>query len=163
MNSDQYTPAEGDIRLWAIFYRTAYAIKRNRERELGKYEVTWIQSSVLGVIKKSEELLTPTDIARKLFRQSHTISELIKRMEKQNLVKRVRDLKKKNIIRVLLTSKGEKLLAKAKKNQVVHEIFSVLPEKEQKQLLELIISLRDKAIEALNISYSKEFSDFQID
>ena len=144
---------EEDIKLWNIFYRTAYAIKRNRERELSSLGITWIQSSVLVAVKKSEEPPTPTDIARKLFRQSHTISELLKRMEKQNLVKRVRDLKKKNIIRVLLTNEGEEILAKSQHTQVIHEIFSVLPKEKQQQLLQGMISLYNKAIESLHMSY----------
>jgi len=162
MNRDHYPTIHADEKLWVTYYRTAYAVKRNIDRELAKYGLTWIQSSVLQIIKQSEELLTPTDIARRLFRQSHTISELIKRMEKQDLVKRVRDLKKKNVIRVLLTSRGEKLLGKVKVNQVIHEVFSVLEEKEQEQLLEFIIPLRDKAIETLNISYTKDIPNFRI-
>jgi DNA-binding MarR family transcriptional regulator len=163
MNSDQYPTTDDEIKLWVIFYRAAYVIKRNRERELAKHGITWIQSSVLETIKKSEEPMTPTDIARKLFRQSHTISELIKRMEKQQLVQRLRDLKKKNVIRVLLTGKGEELLAKAHQNQVVHEILSVLEEKERNQLLQMMTSLLDKATETLNMSYYNSLSNYVIE
>ena len=163
MDSDQYPTTEDDIKLWAVFYRTAYIIKRNRERELAKYGITWIQASVLRTIKQSEEPPTPTDIARKLFRQSHTISELIKRMEKQQLVRRVRDLKKKNVIRVLLTSKGEERLAEALQNEVTHKIFAILNDEEQKRLLETVTLLRNKAVEELNSSYSKGFPGFLIE
>ena len=153
MNSDKSQKVEEDIKLWAVFYRTAYAIKRNRERELVKHGITWIQSSVLLCIKQAAVPPTPTDIARTLFRQPHTISELVKRMEKQSLVKRVRDIKSKNIIRVLLTDKGEEVLEEAHRTQVIHEIFSVLSKEKQKQLLQSMISLYNKAIETLHMSY----------
>ncbi|MBT3362730.1 MAG: MarR family transcriptional regulator [Chloroflexi bacterium] len=162
MADDQFSTAEDEMKLWFVFYRTAYAIKRNRERELSKYGVTWIQAAVLLAIQKAEEPPTPTEIARRLFRQVHTISELLKRMENQNLVKRVKDLKKKNVIRILLTSEGKKILAKTHQTQVVHEIFSVLPKEKQKILLESMIPLYNKSVEALNLSYTESLPDFLI-
>jgi DNA-binding MarR family transcriptional regulator len=148
---------EYDLRLWAMLFRTAYAIKRARERELQNIGISWIQSSVLHHVKNSVEPLTPADLARLLFRRAHTISELIKRMEVQGLVKRARDLKRKNVIRVQITDKGEKLYLESLRSKVIHEILSSLDKERQDSLFTDLKELFNTSIDLLNESYRTEY------
>jgi len=54
-----------------------------------------MQAAVLFVVRNMKTAATPAEISRRLFREPHTVSELIKRMEKQGLVRKKKDLEKK--------------------------------------------------------------------
>lgn len=69
-------------------------------------------------------------------------------MEKAGLVKRVKDLDRKNQIRVAVTEKGRRAYNQAGR-QTIHQTFSCLSEEERKQLRSYLDRLLDKAIEVL--------------
>ena len=148
---------EYDLKLWTLLFRSAYAIRRARERELQSIGISWIQSTVLHHIKLDSEPPTPADLARRLFRKAHTMSELIKRMETQGLVKRARDLKRRNIIRVQLTDKGEKAYLESRRSRVIHEILSALDNERRNALFKDLKELFNKSVDLLNKSYSGEY------
>ena len=50
----------------------------------------------------SDKRVTPKMIANELYLEPHTVSEMLRRMEKQGLISRKKDLEKKNLIRVIL-------------------------------------------------------------
>jgi len=149
--------SEYDLKLWALLFRAAYAIRRARERELQSIGINWVQSSVLHHIKIGTEPPTPADLARALFRKAHTMSELIKRMEAQGLVKRARDLKRRNVIRVQLTDKGEKAYLQSRHSRVIHEILSSLDNERRNLLFKDLRELFNKSVDLLNKSYSGEY------
>ena len=148
---------EYDLNLWTLLFRAAYAIKRARERELQNIGISWVQSSVLHHIKTGTEPPTPAELARTLFRKAHTMSELIKRMEAQGLVKRARDLKRRNVIRVQLTDKGEKAYIQSRYSNVIHEILSTLDNERRNLLFKDLKELFNKSVDLLNKSYSGEY------
>ncbi|MCX6011978.1 MAG: helix-turn-helix domain-containing protein, partial [Chloroflexi bacterium] len=78
-----------EYQLWVLLHRTSYAMRRAREYELKEAGVSGIQATVLILIKSAEKPLTIGDITKALFREPHTVSGLLSRMEKQGLIKRV--------------------------------------------------------------------------
>jgi len=134
---DRYWP------LWVLVHRTSYAMRRAREIELNKIGISDIQAAVLFTVKEAQNPLTPAEIARRLFREPHTVSALLSRMEKQGLLKKTTDARRKNQRRIEITPKGERVYKKATDMKVIHKIIGSLSKKKQEKLwdyLEILLS-----------------------
>jgi len=132
--------------LWLLLRRATHAALRARERELRQYGISSANSGVLFLVQELGRKATPAEISRQLFREPHSVSGLLSRMEKDGLVRRVKDLRKKNMVRVVLTEKGRKVYEQAKKRGSVHSILSVLSEEERRQLTLCLTKIREKAL-----------------
>jgi DNA-binding MarR family transcriptional regulator len=95
------------------------------------------------------ENATAADVSRFLFRESNTMSVLLRRMEKMGLIKKTSGPRGTKLLS--LTDKGQVLCNKALDTNIVSGIFSRLAEEKQKQLWALLEELRNSAIERLNI------------
>lgn len=138
-----------DYELWVLLHQTTDAMVRTREDELRQFSISRMQSAVMFIVKAIEGPATPAEISRWLFREPHTVSGLLNRMEKQGLVRRVKDLERKNLIRVTLTEKGEKAYHQSRELKVIHEILSCLSPKERDNLRTYLERLRNKALREL--------------
>lgn len=143
------TNAEQDRQLWGLLNQTHHAIWRARERELDEIGLSAIQAGVLFFVSTSEEPVTPAVLSRSLHREPHTISGLLTRMEKQGLVKRVKDLKRKNQVRIALTSKGRKAYEQQNKTGVISVILAPLSAAERTNLGGYLEKLRNTALREL--------------
>jgi len=95
-----------DYELWWLILHMRRAMHKARARELLQYGITPEESAVLLVIQAIGWRATPSEISRRLLREPHSISGLLRRMEGKGLVKRVKDLDRRNLIRVTITKKG---------------------------------------------------------
>ena len=68
-------------------------------------------------------------------------------MEKQGLVKKVKDLDRKNLVRITLTEEGHQAYRESIKRESIHRIMSSLSEEERQQLKSSLLKLRDTALE----------------
>jgi len=105
----------------------------------------------LFVIDAIGDKATPAEISRWLFRQSHTISGLLKRMERDGLIRMVKDLDRKNLVRVALTEKGQQALDQSRKREAIHYVMSTLSLEEQQQLSSSLDKLLSRALINLGI------------
>ena len=80
-----------DYELWVLFHQTCDAMARARVAELRESGISRIQAAALFVIKTLKVPATPAEISRWLFREPHTVSGLLDRMQKQGLVRKVKD------------------------------------------------------------------------
>ena len=138
-----------DFASWVFMARTRDAIFRNREKELQKHNLSARQASVLIVLEELDMQATPTEVSKWIFREPHSVSDFLKRMERDGLIKRVKDLKRKNMIRIEITEKGREAVHDAKEIESVHKIMAVLSEEEHRQLMAIMQKLWDKALEEL--------------
>ena len=99
-----------------------------RTRELFQYGITPAEAAVLVIVQAIGEKATPAEISRWLFREPHSISGLLARMEKQGLVRKVKDLDRKNLVRVVITEKGQQAYQQSTKRESIHRIMSSLSE-----------------------------------
>ena len=108
-------PLEEDYELWALLGQVNAGMARARENETRPYGISMMQVRVLSLLKAVNEPITPTGIARLLFREPHTVSQLLGRMEKAGLIQRTRSRKRDpedhGLVRVSLTEKGEAYLS----------------------------------------------------
>jgi len=136
-------------RAWVRLFQTFNALERARELELGKVGLTTAEAAVLFALKTAKEPTTPAKLARWLYREAHTMSGLLNRMEKDGLVKKSKDLEAKNQIRVSLTEKGEEALRRQNDARSSVNVTSCLSDKEFGVLMVCSDKLHDKAIELI--------------
>ena len=127
---NNYVLEDRDFTSWVTLARTRDAIFKNRVKEFKKYNLSARQSSVLMVLNALDESPTPAEVSRWVFREPHSISDFLKRMERNGLVKRVKDLDRKNMMRVVLTEKGREAIHNARKMESIHKIMSSLTKEE---------------------------------
>ena len=143
--------------LWLLLVMTHRTIFKAREKELNKYGITPEQAGTLYAIKKIGKNITPAEISRQTFREAHTCSALINRMEKNGLVKKVKNLNKKNMINILLTKKGEQAYSLSVKRESIHYMMTFLSKEEQSQLILYLRELQDGALKWLFPPPPQEF------
>lgn len=116
-----------------------------------------MQAAVLFIVKAIGERATPAEISRWLFREPHTVFGLLDRMEEQGLVRRLNNLERKNLIRVVITKKGEEIYQRSRETKVIGTILSCLSSKQRQNLRSYLETLRDKTLEELRPRYQFPF------
>lgn len=132
--------------LWVLLAQTREAMYKARQKELRRYNLSPRQSAVLFIIQAIGDKVTPAEISRWLLRESHSVSEIISRMEKQGLLKKVRDLDRKNLVRIELTEKGSEAYNQAIKRDSIHTIMSALSDEKRRQFSTMLKTIRDRAL-----------------
>jgi DNA-binding MarR family transcriptional regulator len=121
-----------------------------------------IQGSVLHNIQSIGPDTTPAEIARRLVREPHSVSGLLSRMEKQGLIKRVKDLPRRNMIRVVMTKKGEEAYKFIIQRTTMHDVMSVLTKQEKKAMWDILLKLRGNSLKLAGITHDVPFPDGRI-
>lgn len=137
-------------RLWLLLSQTRSAIFKVRHKKVGQY-LHPNQAAALVSIWALEGQVTPAALARRLFLEPHTVSELIIRMEKKGLVSKTRDTKRGNVVRISITDKGRDVCIKAMGQDFIHKIISALSDDQREQLHTCLTLLYEKALQELGI------------
>jgi DNA-binding MarR family transcriptional regulator len=146
---------ERNYNLWVLLRQVSDIIFNAREAELQQYGLPATQAEVLFVIKAIGDKVTPAQISRMIFRRPHSVSGIINRMAKAGLVKRTKDLERKNLVRVTITEKGQQAYKQALKMKSVQKVISSLSEAERQKLKSLLETLRNKGLKELGIDPKK--------
>jgi len=142
-----------DYRLWVLLNQVRDAVLKARQKELVQYNISATQAATLLVIEAIGAKATATEISRRLFREPHSVAGaagILSRMEKKGLVRRLKDLDRKNLRRVVLTEKGREAYYQSTKRESIRQIMSSLSEEERQQLTSSLETLRDKALRFLD-------------
>ena len=119
--------SEESYDLWATLDSTYYAVLRARDQELREDGIMFTQCAVLARIKIAGDKANPSEIARRMSREPHSISQIIGRMEKSGLVRRVPDSSRNNKrIKIEITEKGEQIYQTAQQRESFNRIMSRL-------------------------------------
>ena len=145
INTEEY------YELWVLLQQTHYSMGKLREQELKELNLSMTQAKVLAVIESLDSPATPAEIARHVLRAPHTVSELISRMVAQGLVRKVKDLDRKNMVRIEITAKGEQVYEKSKRMKYISEVMFLLSTLDRKNLNSYLTRLRDLAFEKVGI------------
>ena len=135
--------------LWVLLADTKEAILKSRQRELIRHNITATQAAILFIIQTIGDQATPSEISRQIFRKPSTITEILNRMEKQGLVKKVKDLNRKNLVRVVLTDKGREAYHLSSQRKSIRKIMSSLSSENRQQLKSFLQTLREEALKYL--------------
>jgi len=148
MGKDTTELNENEV-LWGRLFMSAKVVERAREIELSRVNVSLIQAMVLYALKITSEPLTPSKLARILCREPHSMSALIDRMESQGLVEKKNDLDRKNLVRVVVTAKGDEAFQRQRSVNNVTNITNSLTKEEREALGTCVEKLRLSAIELI--------------
>ena len=141
--------SDPDYNLWVSLARTREALYKARKKELAQYSIPPRQAAVLPVVEAIGHEATPAELSRWLARESHSVSELLNRMEKQGLLRKIKDLDRKNQVRVELTQKGREAYHQVMKRESIHNIMSVLSEEQRQKLMSYLQLLGNAAMKEL--------------
>lgn len=108
----EYNKLKLENQLCFPLYAASRLITREYQPYLDKLGITYPQYLVLLVLWESDGQPIKT-ISKKLILNTNTITPLLKRMEKQNLIVRKRLKTDERIVMIHLTEAGEKLKIKA--------------------------------------------------
>jgi DNA-binding MarR family transcriptional regulator len=149
MNSSN--TAEDLYKLWVLFAMTRDAIFWATQEELTQYELSPVRSAVMFFINSLGSKATPSRIGKILLRKRNSISELLVRMEKDSLVKRLKVSPKRNLKRYELTQKGRELYQKTEHLKTIENIFSSLSPEQREQLSALLHDIFRKTMKELKM------------
>ncbi|HTX68473.1 MAG TPA: MarR family transcriptional regulator [Thermoleophilia bacterium] len=142
--SDEY------FMLWVLIAQTKDAILRARELEYARYGISNERRAVLYIVENNGGRATPVEIARDLFRELHSVTELLARMEKDGLVLRHKGTGRSKV-EVSLTDKGRDVLHESLSSQTEQRIFSALTRKQRERLSAYLWKLRSRTLQQLGI------------
>jgi MarR family transcriptional regulator, organic hydroperoxide resistance regulator len=128
-----FTDADKDYQLWIQFTIARYITFRTREKELQRYNISPENALILEVIHALGEQATPAEISRVILLEPHSVSALLKRMELKGLIIKYKDLRRRNLIRLAITEKGQVAFDYASKRGPIHRIMNSLDDNERQQ------------------------------
>ena len=136
--------------LWVMIAQTKDAVLKARQRDYSQFEINNERRALLWCIENNGGQATPVEIARQLFRELHSVTEMLERMIKEGLVKKYKGTgRSRSVIR--LTRKGIEVFNQSLHNQTDRKIFSVLSADERQILMETLWKVRNKALGELGI------------
>lgn len=136
--------------LWLLIAQTKDATSKARHRDLERFNINKERRAILWSVQNDGGESTPVKIARQLFKELNSVSEMLKRMERQGLVKISKRPGKSSAI-VKLTKKGEEIFNQSRHNEADKRIFSVLPKKRRERLASDLWVIRNQALRELGI------------
>ena len=155
-DSESYTDERYE--LWWLILHVRSVMYKARVADLARYNITPEQAAAMYLIKTIGPRVTPAQISRWMVREPHSISGLLQRMEKEGLIRKDKDLERKNLVRVTLTQKGENIYFQSAKRESIHRIMSVISDEECKELRAGLKKLGEKALEEVNLAKKPRFS-----
>jgi DNA-binding MarR family transcriptional regulator len=120
------------------------AIRKELDNKFKRFVITPPQFEVLVLLWVEDGLLL-SELGRKLSRDGPTITGVVDRMEKKQLVKRVRDEKDRRAIKIVLTPKGLRLKKKlmALRSEIINKTIGNFSHNELGQLEYLLTKIWD--------------------
>jgi DNA-binding MarR family transcriptional regulator len=105
-----------------------------RQRELRRYHIPSQQLYVLRIIEELGTKATLSAVAKSVQREINAISRQTINMEKDGLIRRIKDTPKSRLLRIELTEKGTEMLKVGMSSKSMDAIFSVLDKNERQQM-----------------------------
>jgi MarR family transcriptional regulator, organic hydroperoxide resistance regulator len=135
--------------LWGLLCQTRDALVKARQKELDTHNISQSRVAVLHIISTMGNGVTPGQIALWLFRQPHSISEILTSMEKEGLITKSRDPQKQNVVHLSITDKGREMYKKSTERTSIHNIMSDLTEEEREQLHNLLLKVLKRSLKEM--------------
>ena len=148
--------------LWVLIAQTKDALLAAREREYYQYHVKNERRAVIFSIIALGGQATAVEIARFLFRKLNSVSEMLKRMEEQGLIEKVKSSGRSKAM-IKLTEKGYETYEQSLKNTTDKRVLSILSKKQRENLAAYLLKIRNEAarelgIQTFSLVYSPDFN-----
>lgn len=127
-------PTAGDLGLVDALAQLSFSVQGSLARHAAAHDVTMIQARLLGVLRDR----TPTmhELARLLGLDKSSVTGLVDRAERRDLVARVVGRDDRRVTRVHLTARGRRIVARVESafGDVISDVVADLSSTEQRQL-----------------------------
>lgn len=133
-------------RLYLLLAYTRDEMFRVRKKELASHTVLPAQSSILMAISRLGDKATPTTISHLIPRDSQTICGILNRMERQELIKRMKSPDNGKTTIINLTEAGRRASLFAMRHESINHMFDSLSEEEQRLLESCLMKLYDRSL-----------------
>lgn len=120
--------------LFLLFGNISHFIGLARRRELNYYRIPPQQLYVLRIIQDLGPKATLSEVAKNVEREINAISRQTISMEKDGLIRRIKDTPKSRLLRIELTEKGLGMLKISRESKSINEIFSIFSEEKLQQM-----------------------------
>jgi DNA-binding MarR family transcriptional regulator len=127
-----------NFQLWLLIGEVNHLIVSLRQTELVKFKVPVRQLLVLRTIQSLGPKVTLSEIARHTDRKVHVISRQLVNMEKDGLIRRIKDTPKSNVLRLEITERGMEILKISRKSKSIDAIFSELSGDDRENLKSIL-------------------------
>jgi DNA-binding MarR family transcriptional regulator len=137
------------LNTWVLLSQTFSATCRATEVELSRHSITAAQFYILMLLDNCTVPLTPGEISSYVFRERHSVSAQLSRMQRAGYVKKSRSQDDERVVRVSITAKGRRLLNGAKGGALWFArdmMAACLSEEETERWDESLKKLRDHAL-----------------
>jgi MarR family transcriptional regulator, organic hydroperoxide resistance regulator len=144
------------VNLYILLDQTNGIVTNAVELEIKHLRVTQPQVRILTMLSREDKPVTLDELAKWTLKEFNSVSTLINRMEKSDLVKKIKkdgDLK----TYVVLTEKGSDLYHNQVTERSIHLIFGDLSNEEKIQLDSLLMKIRNKTRDLLGLDYRPPF------
>ena len=148
----QQIEADEDYELETEIMVVASILVKIRERELLPQKLSAMAADILFFVDAMGEEVTPTKINRMVLRELAAITRILVHMETQGLIKRARNLERKNQVHITLTAKGEEVRSQAMKKRGALGVINRLDAVQQKQLETILTVLKEAGMKELHLS-----------
>jgi DNA-binding MarR family transcriptional regulator len=142
--------ADDPFLLWVLIAQTKDGILKARQRDYARYGISDDRRAILYIIMTNGGTATPVIIARNLFRELHSVTEMLKRMEKDDLVERRKGTGRSKV-EVAITQKGRDVFEQSHRSETDEKIFSALTKQERERLSQYLWKLRSRVLQDLGI------------
>ncbi len=145
-----------DINTMILFERTAKIIESAIGLELKNLRLTVAQVAVLTMLSRANGALSIDEMARGNAKEFNSMSALVNRMEKKELVRKT---KKEDDLKtyIVLTDKGSILYHNKVAERSIHLILGTLSAEERAQFVSVLKKLRHTTSELLGLNYKPPF------
>ena len=120
---------ERTVRIEENLRRVCYKIKKKGREILNDVDITPPQFDALQYLR-NEENMTIGELSSKMYLACSTVTDLLDRMERNELVKRIKDENDRRIVRIQVLQKGHDLIKMVMETRIsyVESILSELDE-----------------------------------
>jgi DNA-binding MarR family transcriptional regulator len=106
--SQNESPSKLDNQLFFAFYATNLSLNKYYRKLLAPYGLTYPQYLVMLILWENDQL-TVSEIGKKIFLESSTLTPLLKRLETLKLIERKRSLNDERMVLISITEKAKDL------------------------------------------------------
>ena len=130
--------------IWVLIAQVKASLLKARQKEYAQFNINSERRAVLSTIHNNREPSTPVEISYQLVQELHSVTAMLKRMEKEGLIKRCKSNSRSRFA-VELTQKGIEVYYHSRYNQADKRILSILTKKERERLISSLLKVRNQA------------------
>jgi len=128
-----------------LIYTVSAIMRKASDRALAPMGLSVAQTPVLVTLRDEGRPMMITEIARRLYLETPSVTSMVDRLSERGLVERIKDPKDRRKALVALTRKGKSLVESVREpgRQLQEEMFGALDGAEREALRTLLQKFRD--------------------